>query len=770
MRRLRAGLFAAALIVLMVAPRVIAGIGGVLPGGSQASALNPVWFGATLPTLPQQFSTAMPASLSCANTNAGSCFTPTTGAQLQTDLNTAAADTGSNGDIIECAAGTTYTASQFVLPQRASGSSGVIYLISSDAPEIGGSGLPAAGTHVWADWPPQSAPAFSNAAGTLPAGTYYYGVTSTTASGESTVDPILSITTTASGEVTITWTAQTNATGYKVYRSVNPDLSSAVYFTVPGGASTSFVDTGGAGTLGQPPNVNTTVDVAAMCSLRSSGTSGQAVIARGTSATQYRLVGLDVEMLDSNSSASGNINYYTINFDNNDTSLSTLASYITIDRCYVLGSPSYGVRHAIDLDGDYMAVVESFVNNIPLSEREDGDSNAILVINSVGPYRINDNYLEANGETTLFGGSDTALPSPAIPSNIVVTNNHYYKPLAIFNGTTSSTSNQVTVNSVSYGVLQVGMNLTGSSGGTITGIAGNTLTLAANYPSTGTASLVASPFGKNMVEFKTGDDILFQHNYLENAGAHGQAGSAFVLTVRDQSGGNPWYALTDVTIQDNVFTNAAYGGTNWLLQDNSVADPGAYNTQPAFRILFRNNLIIESYTLPGGGGKMVGINTNGPDASTSIVLDHDTFISTGVVVPDMFVMATASGAVNYLKNFVISNCIFDETTYGFTTPGQTNSYSVAFAKFISGGLQTINNVFTGTSWDSSIPSGNFDASAETNVGYVDYGSVNVASGYALTSASPYHAAGISGLNLPYTSSGTPDGTDIGVNIANLPVN
>ncbi len=48
-------------------------------------------------------------------------------------------------------------------------------------------------------------------------------------------------------------------------------------------------------------------------------------------------------------------------------------------------------------------------------------------------------------------------------------------------------------------------------------------------------------------------------------------------SARNQSGTNPWYALTDYTIEDNVFTNGTNGGMNWLLQD-STADEGAYDT------------------------------------------------------------------------------------------------------------------------------------------------------------------------------------------------
>ncbi len=761
------------LAVLLLSPIAYGGIAGVLPGGAQSAAANPTWFGATLPTLPEKFSTAMPASLSCTNTNAGSCFTPTTGAQLQTDLNTAASDTGTKGDIIECTAGTTYSASAFTLPQRAAGSSGVIYAISSDAPEIGGTGLPAAGTPVWADWPPIGSLAFSSASGTLPAGTYHYGVTSTTASGESTVAPIQSITTSGTGEVTITWAAQVNATGYRVYRSTDPNIfdSGAVYFAVSGGSTTSFTDTGAAGTAGTPPITNTTVDIGAMCSLRSTASNtGGPVINRGTAASQYRLVGIDAEVTDAN--VATNTNYWVMDFDNGDTSQSTLASYITIDRSYVAGSPSYGVRHAIQLDGDYMAVVDSFVNDIPLSETEDSDNNAILVINSLGPYQIDDNYLEAGGETTLFGGSDTSLATPSEPSNIDIENNHYYKPAVIFNGTTTAGSPTVTVNSVSYGVPLAGMQVQGaglSGGPKVSSVVGSTMTLASNASSTATGTLVGTPFGKNALEFKTGDRVLFKNNFVENAGANGQSRSAFVLTARDQSGGNPWYTLTDFTIEDNVFTNATNGGTNWLVQDSSTS---SHETEPAFRILFRNNMIIQSANLGSDWYGEDSILSNGSSGNNSgvsydLVIDHNDFIAT--TTANCFLLLDIVTGGPWLSNVVWSNNIFDQADYQFEDPTVTTNWANMAALLTDPAL--VSNVFVGGS-ATNLPAGmgNAEPANDAAVGFTSYGSNLSAGGYALTSGSPYHGVGVSGLNLPYTSAGTADGTDIGANVSSLPVN
>lgn len=748
-------------------------------GGSGSGSSSNTWFGATLPTLPTQFSTTSNPPTPT-NTCRGSYYTPGVGGDasltLQAALNDAAAGGCANGDVIELQAGTTYTASTvFTLPARSGSSVGPVYVISSDAPEIGGAGLPAAGTPVFVRWPAAGTLGTSTTGGSLAAGTYYYVVTATDAAGESTHNPQLSITTTGSTSAnTLTWTPSVGATGYKVYRSTaSGNFNGVPYYTVSGGSSSSFVDTGATTSTATPPVADTTVNLSTMAAIRSSQpNTGGPVISRAAGAAYYRLVGLDIELQDSNAAAG--TNYYTINFQNGDTSTSTLAQHITIDRCYIAGSPSYGVEHAVDLDGDYMELTESKIDGGPLTETGDADSNAVLIINSLGPYKIHDNYLTARGEITLVGGSDTTLPEPSEPSDITVTNNHYYKPTAIGAGTITSGSTSLAISSISYGTFQVGMHLQDAEGDipngtTITAITGSTATMSAT--ATGNASaegIVGLPGGKNALEFKTGQRVLFQSNYVENAGDSGQPRSAFVLTARNQSGTNPWYALTDYTIEDNVFTNGTNGGMNWLLQD-STADEGAYDTGSAQRILLRDDLFLLSINFGGSSYSMSLLSSDavsGTSPPASIVVDHCTIIGTASLGANSALIISMEPS----NNFVWSNTIFDLTQYPFE--GGEGVSPTTFAAAVSAyvtDLAFLANVITGAS-DSTIPAGNYTPSTNASVGYLHYGSNTLPNGYALSSSSPYHGAGVSGLGLPYNSAGMPDGSDIGANVSLLPTN
>lgn len=101
----------------------------------------------------------------------------------------------------------------------------------------------------------------SGTGGTLAAGTYYYVVTALFAAGESTRSNELSVVTTGTtSSNTVTWTAVSGATGYRVYRGTSAGGENT-YFAV--GAVTSFVDTGGAGTAGTPPATSTLINTVA---------------------------------------------------------------------------------------------------------------------------------------------------------------------------------------------------------------------------------------------------------------------------------------------------------------------------------------------------------------------------------------------------------------------------------------------------------------------------------------------------------------------------
>lgn len=106
--------------------------------------------------------------------------------------------------------------------------------------------------------PVQANPATSTTGGTLAAATYFYEVTAITPGGETTASNEKSqVTTGTTSSNTISWAAVPGATGYKVYRGTAAGGEN-VQYSVAGGGTTSFLDTGAAGTAATPAASNTT--------------------------------------------------------------------------------------------------------------------------------------------------------------------------------------------------------------------------------------------------------------------------------------------------------------------------------------------------------------------------------------------------------------------------------------------------------------------------------------------------------------------------------
>ncbi len=109
--------------------------------------------------------------------------------------------------------------------------------------------------------PVQAAPVATTGTGTLAAGTYYYVVTATGGLGETTPSNEQSAALAATGEITVNFALPAGNTGGNVYRGTISG-EEGIYFPVAANA-TSFVDTGASGTVGIPPDINTTAGILA---------------------------------------------------------------------------------------------------------------------------------------------------------------------------------------------------------------------------------------------------------------------------------------------------------------------------------------------------------------------------------------------------------------------------------------------------------------------------------------------------------------------------
>jgi hypothetical protein len=104
------------------------------------------------------------------------------------------------------------------------------------------------------------------------------------------------------------------------------------------------------------------------------------------------------------------------------TDTSQLPSYIILDRTYLYGSTTTPIQRAVYANTQSFAMVDSYCDEIVDSG---ADSQCIGVVNGIGPFLIQNNFLQASGENIMFGGADPI--TNLIPSDITIVGNLFQK-------------------------------------------------------------------------------------------------------------------------------------------------------------------------------------------------------------------------------------------------------------------------------------------------------------------------------------------------------
>ena len=233
------------------------------------------------------------------------------------------------------------------------------------------------------------------------------------------------------------------------------------------------------------------------------------------------------------------------------TAPETLPDHIFFDRVYMHGDEKHDIIEGIQSSFSYFAVVDSYISDIHAGG---GDCQAVAVVQTLGPIKVVNNYLEAATENILFGGSGGNWGN-FVPSDIEIRNNHLYKPLSWVPVTCIGTGTNCPV-PVKWAV-------------------------------------------KNLLEFKSGQRALIDNNILENSWPGGQQGTALVLTVRTGQSGDQ-AVVQDITFTNNVIKNAVMG-FNTLAADYTCGQvphggsPGSgancKNPGITHRVVIKNNIL-----------------------------------------------------------------------------------------------------------------------------------------------------------------------------------
>lgn len=243
--------------------------------------------------------------------------------------------------------------------------------------------------------------------------------------------------------------------------------------------------------------------------------------------------------------------------------LNRLPNNIIFDRVYIHGLPDTNTKRAIEMDGAYIGVVDSYCDDIHYNGN---DSQCFGAWNGTGPFSIENNFIEAGAEDIMFGGADPSI-ADLIPSDITIVGNLIQKNLAWRNE--------------------------------------------------------AAPYNwvvKNLVELKNAQRVLIDGNVIQYVWAAGQVGFAVLLTPRNQDGHCPWCSVNDVTITHNLIRHAASG------IEIGGGDTEEGPSRPAARVLIQNNVLDDINSANwGGGGRAFQIASNATAPTPhDMTIDHNT--------------------------------------------------------------------------------------------------------------------------------------------------
>lgn len=194
--------------------------------------------------------------------------------------------------------------------------------------------------------------------------------------------------------------------------------------------------------------------------------------------------------------------------------LGTTAHHLVFDRLWLHGTPQDETKGGIHLSGTTnVAIVDSYFSDFHCIAFKGSCTDAQAINGGGGnapggPYKIEDNFLEASGQSIMFGGA----PGTSTPADIEIRRNHLFKPMVWKPGEPEFL-----------------------------------------------AAYTGDPFiVKNHFELKNAQRVLFEDNVLENCwGGFTQTGFSILLNPGNQSGLCPQCRVTDITIRYNKIAHVA---------------------------------------------------------------------------------------------------------------------------------------------------------------------------------------------------------------------
>lgn len=443
-------------------------------------------------------------------------------------------------------------------------------------------------------------------------------------------------------------------------------------------------------------NCHSTANVMARLEVLSTG-SGPIILKNG--ANHYRFVGLEVTRTP------GTYVVYNLALNQNGGT----SNHIIFDRSWFHGTAQDDTQRGVMLDGIRdAAVIDSYFSDFHCVSITGACTDSQTVAGGLGniasgTWKIVDDFLEASGESILFGGGAATVS----PADIEIRRNHFFKPLTWMRG----------------------------QPGYVGGRNGNPFIV------------------KNAFELKNGQRVLFEGNIVENVwGGFSQFGFGILLTPRNQAVGTtnvcPLCQVTDVTIR---YSTVSHVGDGLQIANALSSNGGAPLAGERYSI---HDITVDNVNAAkfDGKGNFIQVSTD-QDAPVlkQVTLNHITaFQSNGMLILGDFTKVNPK-----MPGFVFTNNIVSAGAAPVATTGggPTNcAYNPSPLTSLEACFETYtfsHNAIIATPLffsPSKYPSENYFPTTPTAVEFVNYGGAN-GGNYQLGSTSPYKYAGMDGKDL-----------------------
>jgi len=417
-----------------------------------------------------------------------------------------------------------------------------------------------------------------------------------------------------------------------------------------------------------------------------------------TGANHYRLMGLEIVRTRGSTAAISLVSVVHAGS----------ADHIVLDRDRLHGNAQDETRIGFNLTGTtHVGIVNSYFSDFHCTALG-ACLEAHAIIGGLGnykggPYKIENNFLEASAQAIMFGGG----PATTTPTDITIRFNHFFKPWQWMKGNTPFQG--------------------GQSG---------------------------KPFVvRHALELKNAVRVLAENNLIENVwGGLGEAGTAVLLTPKNQgtlAGTNvcPACEVTDVTIRYTRISHASGGF------EITTALSGAAPAKAGARFSIHDVVMDDiNRKYLGWGGLFLVANSWPSNPLNTITINHITgfpdstgtflFLNNWVSNPEMYGFAFINNIVATGKYPVwstgggLTSCAYADVPL----PSLNNCFRSY--KFTNNALVAVPAAYPPSSW----PVGNMFADDMQSIGFVQASS-STSANYRLRPASPFKNRGTDGKDL-----------------------